>query len=175
MDNTNAESESQMDIGKYESALQLMFYEGQISWQMNVLFVGFNVGIGAIIQEHLYSFDTKKMLLFIVSVIGLVINVFWLGTFRRNNRYYHFRMAQAREAEPNKWHLLSVEGYKFSKGKKIVKGDRRILYDDRIHQLSKFEKMTSNKRAIGVAIWAFILGFGLILLILLFQFICSKL
>lgn len=171
MDNTNPEGEKQIDIEKYESALQLMFYEGQISWQMNVLFVGFNVGIGAIIQDHLYSFDSKKMLLLIISVIGLVINVFWLGTFRRNNKYYHFRMAQAREAEPTDWRLLNVDGYKFSKGRKIVLGDKNILYKDRIHQLSRFEKAASNKRAIGVAIWAFIFGFGLILLMLLFQFI----
>lgn len=174
MDNTITEGENQNETSKYESALQLMFYEGQIAWQMNLLFVGFNVGIGAIIQDHLYHFKTSQALLFAMSAIGLVINIFWLGSFRRNNKYYHFRMAQAREAEPENWNLLSIDGYNFSKGEKIQTGGDNILPKDRIHKLSSFEKSASNKRAIGVAIWAFILGFCSVLLILLFQFISSK-
>lgn len=152
------------DCKRYESALALKFYEGQISWQMNVLFVGLNIGIGTIIQNKLQNFVSGDFLLIIMSIVGITINFFWLGSFRRNNKYYHFRMAQAREAEPRNWNLLKNRGYKFSKGRKINIDGEGVFFQDREHQLSYFEIIASNKRAIGVAIWSFISCFILLFL-----------
>nr|WP_067063824.1 hypothetical protein [Mucilaginibacter sp. L294] len=134
---------------EYEFALQLTFYEGQISWQMNVLFVGLNIGIGTILQNKLQNFYSFDILTIFMSIIGLVINFFWLGTFLRNNKYYEFRMAQARHAEPEKYKLVNRRGYRFSKGKKVFIpysfGEKNVDY-----KLSRFEEACSNKRAIGI-------------------------
>jgi ABC-type antimicrobial peptide transport system permease subunit len=115
-----SETTKKGSTSKYEYALQLLFYEGQIAWQMNVLFIGLNVGIGTIVQDKLNSFKSGDTLLILMSLVGVIINVFWLGTFRRNNSYYHFRMAQARSAENVEWKLLNEDGYNFSKGKPIT-------------------------------------------------------
>jgi len=149
---------------KYEIALQLKFYEGQISWQMNVLFVGLNIGIGTIIQSKLEHFSSFDPLTIIMSIIGLIINIFWLGTFLRNNRYYDFRMAQARHAEPETFSLVNGDGYDFSKGMQVnftaTSGDKPSH-----HKLNWFEEKCSNKTAIKVSIFCFLTGFLLLLIL----------
>lgn len=151
---------------KYETALQLKFYEGQISWQMNVLFVGLNIGLGTILQNKLENFSSFDTTTIFLSIVGLLINTFWLGTFYRNNKYYNFRMAQARHAEPDDFSLVNGRGYRFSKGKLEVihgtNGDETESF-----KLNWFEKMCSNKNAIQISIICFLAGF-LILLILSF-------
>ena len=163
--NTTPSSNECPNKDKYESAIQLLNYEGQIAWQLNLLFIGLNIGIGTIISEQLSHFVKLNPLLIIMGIIGITINIFWLGTFRRNNKYYHFRMAQAREAEPQDWKLLRDRGYRFSKGETIEISEDGIKVDDRVHKLDSFEKFASNKRAIGAAIWLFITGFGVLLLV----------
>jgi len=148
----------------YGHALQLMFYEGQIAWQINVLFVGLNIGIGTIIQDKLDKITEADPVLLWMSITGILINYYWLGTFRRNNKYYHFRMAQARELEPDSWKLLRDRGYRFSHGAEIdiPIGSIPEVLGDRAHKLSTYEKRASNRRAIAVAIWLFGITFGLL-------------
>jgi hypothetical protein len=167
---------SKRNYNKYQSALSLLFYEGQIAWQLNILFIGLNVGIGTVISSSLLRIHSDCILIFVFSLIGILINLAWLGTFRRNNKYYHFRMAQAREAEPKRWQLLSRRGYKFSKGQEIFIDDIGTETLDSKHMLDSFEKFNSNKFAIGLAIWIFILGFIFLFFAstyFLFQNICS--
>lgn len=147
---------------RYEAALQLLAYEGQISWQMNILFIGLNVGICTVIQDYIGKITDYYGLVGLFSIAGIIINIAWLGTFRRNNRYYHFRMAQAREAEPEGWNLLKNRGYRFSKGHEVIVDDGRLESQDKLHQLSSFERLASNKTAIGIAIWIFIIGFSIL-------------
>ncbi len=146
-------------IERYKSALELLFYEGQIAWQMNILFIALNVGIGTIIGVFLDNDTSNYWPLIILSFLGSIINVAWLGTFWRNNKYYSFRMAQAREIEPRKWRLVRGRGYRFSKGREIQLDESGLEKDDRVHQLSRFEKFFSNKNAIGVSIGLFIVSF----------------
>lgn len=164
------------NIEEYSAALNLLFYEGQIAWQMNLLFIGLNVGIGAVIGGFINEIVENRISLSIFSIFGLIINVAWLGTFRRNNKYYHFRMAQARNAEPKEWKLLRKRGYKFSKGFKIIIDEKGLDSNDKSHKLTWFEKRASNKYAIGVSIWLFIIGFISLLAICIYSYftcICS--
>lgn len=160
-------------LEKYNSALSLLFYEGQIAWQMNLLFIGLNVGIGSIIGSSLESINKHNLLILIFSLFGIIINVAWLGTFRRNNKYYNLRMAQARNAEPKSWKLLRKQGYKFSKGYEIIIDNKGIETSDKKHHLTSFERRASNKLAIGLAIWLFILGFTTLLFICCYNLLCT--
>ena len=148
---------------RYEYALHLAFYEGQISWQMNVLFVGLNVGIGTILQNKLEHFSSFDFLTIFMSAIGLIINTLWLGTFLRNNRYYEFRMAQARNAEPKDFQLVDRRGYYFSKGKNVRIPSR--YRDKSEYKLTCFERIASNKNAVLISIISFITGFLLLLVL----------
>ncbi|GGH14742.1 hypothetical protein FAZ19_07205 [Sphingobacterium alkalisoli] len=157
------ENPSAEELQKYENSLQLVFYEGQISWQMNVLFVGLNIGIGTILQSKLENFDRLGTLTVVLSIIGLIINTFWLGTFFRNNRYYEFRMAQARSAEPEQFNLVNGAGFKFSNGQKITFPATSSVEKSK-HKLSSFEQLCSNKMAILVSIICFLGGFLFLLI-----------
>lgn len=153
------------NVDKYQSALELLFYEGQIAWQMNLLFIGLNVGIGTIIATPLLQMNKYDWFLGVFALIGLLVNIAWLGTFKRNNKYYHFRMAQAREAEPKDWQLLSIRGYKFSKGQEIIIKGKGIENKDVHHKLSWFENKLSNKYSIQLAIWIAIFSFSILLVL----------
>lgn len=159
------EKEPEDTAGRYESALQLLFYEGQISWQMNVLFVGLNIGIGTILQNKLENFSSFDTLTIIMSIIGLMINLSWLGTFMRNNKYYEFRMAQARNAEPTSFKLVNTDGFNFSQGRPVTipgQGD---------YKLNWIERMSRNKNSILVAITCFISGFIILLILSLVPYL----
>jgi hypothetical protein len=145
---------------KYRVALELAFYEGQISWQMNVLFVGLNIGLGALLQKQIENLCNINISTFILSTVGIIINIYWLGTFMRNNRYYKFRMTQARKAEPSDYSLVSGNGYEFSQGKKVILGPDQ----DDIQQLNWMERKCSNKNAIKVSIICFLICFSLLLI-----------
>src|SRR5690606_25214823 len=141
---------------QYEKALELLFYEGQIVWQMNIMFIALNVGIGTIISSPLTGqFSQHRLLLGILSLFGLIINIAWLGTFRRNSKYYEFRMAQAREAEPDNWRLVKDRGQRFSEGDGVI-------IENKKYRLGCFGEFFSNKRAILISIWLFIIGFTMI-------------
>lgn len=154
---------------RYSSALNLLFYEGQISWQMNLLFIGLNVGIGTIMGNMLVKIYNNAEIVLFFSLLGFVVNIAWLGTFLRNNRYYKFRMAQARMAEPKKWKLLRKDGYYFSKGRKVEYNETDIDLVDLNHQLNKFENNASNKNAIQLSIYLFIAGFALLIVLSAYQ------
>lgn len=167
MDDSQKEIERQDQISRYENALNLAYYEGQIAWPIKVLFVGLNIGIGTIIQNKVDDPLHFDWVLFYMSATGVLMNLYWWGTFNRNNRYYNFRMAQAREAEPQHWQLVKKRGYDLSHGDKIIIEIGEGGKDPRhsIHQLSKFERMASNKWAIQVAIWVFAGTFAILFLL----------
>jgi hypothetical protein len=152
-------------IRRYENTLSLLFYEGEIAWQLNIVFIALNVGLGTLIGTQLKDGTFRFNILFaIYSLLGLVICILWLGTFKRNNKYYNFRMAQAREAEPQEWKLVRDRGYKFSHGQKIIIKCQDVDPKDQTHVLSKFEKWASNKFALKMVIYLLIGTYLLLLL-----------
>lgn len=157
-------------IEKYNAALELLKYEGEIGWQMNILFIALNVGLATVIGDK--GFEKNSLLLMFMSFVGIIINLYWLWTFNRNSKYYNFRMAQARAAEPKHWNLLAVNGYLFSKGEKILVEDGTLNVEDRSHQLGKLETHASNKRALSIAIHLIIGGFVIIFIVSIFH-LCS--
>jgi hypothetical protein len=161
----------EIKIRKYENALSLLFYEGQIAWQLNIVFIALNVGLASFLSDpKKCEFNKFNGGLLIYSILGLIINFLWLGTFQRNNKYYNFRVAQAREIESIGWKFLNDRGYKFSKGKKIAITGLGIRKKDVNHQLKGFENLVSNKNAIKTVIILFISAYC-ILIILSFHLI----
>lgn len=150
----------------YEYALQLACYEGQISWQMNILFVALNVGIGTILQGSLNDLLSNWVLILFMSIIGFLINFLWLGTFHRNNKYYAFRMAQARNAEPNNYQLVDQRGYDFTQGKSITFTEKSG--EEKTYKLEQLELFTTNKKAVLWSIYSFFTAFALLLGALLY-------
>jgi hypothetical protein len=43
----------------------------------------------------------------------------WLASYKRRSAFYHFRLAQAREAEPDGVNVLKVNGEDFAGGKAV--------------------------------------------------------
>lgn len=130
---------------KYQNALSLLFYEGNISWQMNILFIAINAGIFTGATSSLQRLINHPVLFSFIGFSSTIINILWLGTFNRNNKYYHFRMAQARETEPESWNLIGKRGYDFYSGKMIIIDASYISKKDKYHSLNRFERISSIK------------------------------
>jgi hypothetical protein len=158
------------NIKKYENALSLLFYEGEIAWQLNLVYIAINVGLAALIGNQINISKSKPDFhLIIYGFLGVIFTVLWLGTFYRNNKFYNFRMAQAREVEPPDWELLRKRGYKFSRGEKITINDTDIENKDKDHKLNRFESLASNKSALKWVIYIIILAYLMLICLQFFH------
>jgi len=148
------------DIEKYKITLELLKYEGEMLWQILTVYMLVNtiiIGFVSQIKVDNVTIFTFKPILFFAGVFGLLLTLPWLGTFIRNSEYYHFRMAQAKQAEPKDWRLLRDQGQKFAQGDQITINNEKF-------QIICLGKIMRNKRAIYFVICLFALVyFGLII------------
>lgn len=152
---------------KYEAALNLLFYEGQMLWQIMTAFMLIHTVILGFISQIIYKGESinifNNLPCFVGGVLGLILIFPWWGTFERNSDYYHFRMAQAKEAEPNDWKLLMDDGENFAKGNQVdIRGEK--------FQIGYRGRLMRNKKAVYIALWAFT---SIYLLIIIFSCPCS--
>jgi hypothetical protein len=113
------------DRDRYSVAVEQVRFEGHLLWQIfgafllaQTVFLAFL--LPAFSQEVLHS----RPSVFISAFVGLLLCVPWFATYRRSSDYYCFRMAQARELEPEGWNILRGDGVAFSDGKLVLVGDK---------------------------------------------------
>lgn len=147
---------------KYNTAVQLLLFKGQMLWQImgaflivNTILLGF---IAKSYADKSPSEVSNDSLYLCAGVIGLIQVIAWLGTFMRNSKYYHFRMEQAKAAEDNSQQLLQGQGEAFAEGKKVSVNNVTF-------QMNWFERLMRNKRAGFLLIGIF--GFVYIIMIIL--------
>jgi hypothetical protein len=114
-------------LEQYKIAVDFLQFEANTLWQIfNTFFLGNSIFLVAVFglfgdKYHNYCFYL------VVGIIGLLVCVLWLGTFRRNSDWYAFRMKQAKKAEKRylksvsdkEWYLLNKKAHKFADGKRI--------------------------------------------------------
>lgn len=104
---------------RYKCFLEQMRYDGEFLWSTfgafllpQTVFLGFllSVGFG---EENPIGWSLG---LFIAALVGVVLSIVWIATFRRSMAYYHFTVAQVREVEPPGWDLFKGRREKFRDG-----------------------------------------------------------
>ncbi|SIT34357.1 hypothetical protein SAMN05421788_1168 [Filimonas lacunae] len=132
-------------IKKYEMATQLLIYEGQMLWTIlsaflvtNTLLLGF---VGQMVSNLKPLTFLSNWPCFIAGILGFLLMIPWTGTFLRNSDYYHFRMEQAKEAEPEEYQLLRNRGELFAEGNRVVVNNKGI-------RIGHFACILRNKRAV---------------------------
>ena len=137
--------EENNETEKYQASIELLFYEGQMLWQIMSTFMVINTIFLGFVSSQL-DFKTNSgfeynLACFLAGIFGLLLLIPWWGTFLRNSDYYHFRMSQAKIAEPANWKLLKDNGESFAEGHKVKIGTKT-------HRISWFGRNMKNKRAI---------------------------
>jgi len=111
----------------YLTAIEEVRHEANLLWQefgsfllVQSVFLAFllqsTLGESLIIQTNLGSTMS--------AIIGFTLCFPWYGTFIRTKKFYKFRIAQAKEAEPPSWRFLADRGKNFSEGKEVKIGDQ---------------------------------------------------
>lgn len=108
----------------FERTQEIIFHETQVLWQSSEIFLLANTILYAFIAQHIFGLDNQILLkpnlgLFTIAVLGIIICITWLGSYRRISNYYRFRIAQTRQREPEGWHLYNGDGKSFSEGNKV--------------------------------------------------------
>ena len=113
----------------YEIAILQMRYEGQLLWQRfaafltpHTIFLAFL--LHAVSSQHL---PLSSPGIFWAAIVGIALCVPWFAVYVRSSAYYKFRIAQAREAEPQGWELLAGNAEKFSAGELVQVRDRHRM------------------------------------------------
>lgn len=153
----------QLKLEKYKIAVEQVKYESELLWQiMNVYMLSNSVFIGLIansLNSDIISDEWRPTYL-IFGGLGVLIAVAWLGAFLRCNKYYHFRMAQAKELEPEDMKLLNDRGERFSNRESVYIGGNSKPF-----RLEWLADKLKNKLAAQIMIIAFFVVYiGLIII-----------
>lgn len=146
---------------KYQSALEHLRYEGQLLWQIfapfllaHTVFLAFLLP-SALGSEPVVGFRPGA---FFAAVAGLLLWLPWMASYLRSSRYYDFRMAQAKEAEPCDWNLLGGRGERFAAGEPV-----RV--EGKLYQIGWLARVLRTRRSTPLLI-GFFAALYLVILIL---------
>lgn len=112
--------DQQIQLERYKIAVEKVRYEGKLGWDnFRTFLIAHSIFIGFLLKDVFESQDIYSIESFCVSLIGIWLCIAWWATKKRNHVYYIFRMAQARELEPDGWNYFKEKGQKFSDGKSV--------------------------------------------------------
>ncbi len=120
----NIKKISEEEIRLYEAASSSVLNETLVLWQLSQVFLlgnTFLIGFIGIIFEK----ANDKIAIISLSIIGLSISILWFFSFVRISKYYEFKIAQAKQREPDGWMLLREDGENFSEGDSVKINDRK--------------------------------------------------
>ena len=120
----------------YELAHAAVLSEANVLWNSSQVFLVANSFLAGFIGTNLtgFSIHTNTIGIFLLSVLGITISTLWFLSYGRTSKYYKFRIAQAREREPEGWMLLNGDAKEFSEGGTIE-----------IKEINKFNKVIEQK------------------------------
>jgi len=146
---------------KYQSALEHVRYEGQLLWQIfgafllaHTVFLAFLLQ-SALGREQIVGYSSGS---FFASLVGFLLCIPWIASYLRSSAYYEFRMAQAKEAEPDSWNLLKRNGEKFAEGEEVTIGEKK-------YRVRWFSRVLRTKRSVPLLIAFFIIIYLIILIL----------
>jgi hypothetical protein len=115
-------SNRQLEIAKYQSAAENVRFAGLLQWQVfSTFLLVHTIFLGVLLSVLLLgSPNPNRFGVLAVCVVGILFVFLWAGSYCRHSSYYEFRMAQAKQCEPDEFHLFNYEGERFAEGDKVA-------------------------------------------------------
>jgi hypothetical protein len=106
---------------RYEAALQVVVYEGQLLWTVFGAFLLAHTVFLAVLLQGVGDARLPSNISggFWPAVIGLFLCIPWITAYLYRSKWYNFRMAQARDAEPDGWNLVAGVAKEFADGHEV--------------------------------------------------------
>ena len=112
--------DQEIQIERYKIAVEQVRWEGNLGWDnFRTFLIVHTIFIGFLLKGVFERQDTYSVGSFFIALIGILLCIPWVATKIRNDSYYRFRMAQARELEPDDWSYFKGKGKDFSDGKTV--------------------------------------------------------
>jgi hypothetical protein len=104
----------------YELSHAQVFYEAQAIWNSSNIFILSNTFLAAFIGTNFTNNTaTSHVGIIILSILGILLSCLWFLTASRTANYYRFRLAQAKQKEPEGWMIFNGDGENFADGDSI--------------------------------------------------------
>ena len=99
-------------LTRYKLLSKIVLHESKAMWDTAQLFLISNTILATIIGALLTTNSGEtafkyRLILIGISLLGLCISILWGFSYNRTTRYYKFRMAQAREIEPEGFNIFN--------------------------------------------------------------------
>lgn len=106
----------------YELAFSYVLNETQVLWQLSQVFLLGNTVLSGFVVTILTKPKqdiANDITIYFLSGMGIIVSFLWLFSYARTSKYYEFRIAQAKQREPEHWMLFNGDGENFSEGATI--------------------------------------------------------
>jgi hypothetical protein len=140
---------------RYAHALEQVRYEGQLLWQIfGAFLLAHTVFLAFLLQIAFSNHGTGyQPAVFFPGLLGFFLCLPWFASYSRSSDYYLFRMAQAKNAEPEDWNIIRGIGERFSEGSSVE-------IDGRSYRVNWLGRVLRTKRSVPALILAFTLVYA---------------
>ena len=105
------------DLNHYMAALETLRWDADRGWNVFSSFLlAHTIFVGLMLQNGL-KLKEYELGPFVAGIVGFLLCIPWGARYYRHAKYFKFRCAQVREAEPKDWNLIAGKGRLFSEGK----------------------------------------------------------
>lgn len=117
-------NKEQKDLENYKLLFDVVLHESKAMWETSQLFLISNTILATILGASLSgSFgkidSSNRIIVWLLSILGLVISILWGFSYNRTSKYYKFRMAQIRKIEPTGFNIFKGIGKSVSDGNNV--------------------------------------------------------
>jgi hypothetical protein len=135
----------------YKIAVEQVRHEANLSWYVfQTYIIVHTILVGFLLSNAFAKSLASPYGILIISAVGLFLCIPWRATSKRNSAYHHFRMAQARELEPEGWDFLKGKGKSFADGNEVEAGGEK-------HKITCLAQILRRPVAAKYIVYAFVL------------------
>lgn len=153
------------DVGteRFKHAIQQARWEMDLLWRIHATFLVpliFLLGFSLQAAVSGQTSPDARWLVVIALLLGVFLCVPWYAISQRSQSYYDFRIAQARDSEPDDWNLIAGDGQKFSRGEAIRIGDTDYQTDLLGRRVFLLRSRNASRILVGFVLAMYLVGIG---------------
>jgi hypothetical protein len=149
---------SEARAARYSAAAEQARHEGDMLWTVYQSFLlAHTFFMGFLLTVATSRLGQQRLAVIFSAALGLLACAFWYGSYVRCSTFYLYRMAVARECEPEDWRQLRDRGEQLSDGKVVYVSNGEV---EQPFQMPRRAMWLRRKRAAPGLIALFVVGYA---------------
>lgn len=165
--NIKIQKDKQEAMKLYELAHSTVLSESHVLWNSSQVFLLANSFLAGFIGTNLTGATVRSDIagMLLLSILGIIISSLWFLSYGRTSKYYKFRIAQARQREPEGWMLLGGDTKKFAEGESIDIEEKNVRDQIEVQKyFFKFYERLSSLWIVRILAICFIIFYTIVFL-----------